>query len=67
MKNIVYTCYMNEKGETKMKNKIAYDYEKQVWIVNGKYEDCGHKPELNCTCYGRIHKNETAILTDHCE
>ena len=48
-----------------MKNKIAYDYEKQVWIVNGKYEDCGHKE--NCKCYGRIHKNENAVLTDHCE
>ena len=49
------------------KNKTAYDYEKQVWIVNGKYEACGHKEDLNCKCYGRIHKNETAILTDHCE
>lgn len=47
--------------------KIAYDYKNQVWIVNGRYSDCGHKPDLNCKCFGRLHKNEIAILNDSCE
>ncbi|MBT9166933.1 MAG: hypothetical protein DDT19_00257 [Syntrophomonadaceae bacterium] len=36
----------------------GYDYDKQVWVVDGKYDDCGHPEEMKCTCYGRLHKGE---------
>ena len=38
-----------------------FDYDKQVWIVDGKYVRCGHPEEMNCKCYGREHAGEDAI------
>ena len=58
---------MSRNYYSKDKTKLSYDYEKQVWIKDGKYQNCGHKAEMNCGCYGRIHKNEIAIITEHCE
>jgi len=46
--------------------RIMYDYEKQVWIKDGKYQDCAHPESIHCTCYGREHAGETAIITSHC-
>ena len=46
--------------------KYSYDYEHQAWIVNGVYQDCGHPNEMTCGCYGRLHRGETAVITDHC-
>lgn len=36
----------------------GYDYENQVWVVNGKYVRCGHPENMNCGCYGREHEGE---------
>lgn len=48
------------------KTEHSYDYNKQVWIVNGVYMDCGHRPEMKCGCYGRKHAGEKAEITEHC-
>ena len=37
--------------------KNGYDYVHQAWVVNGRYQDCGH-PNQNCGCFGRIHQGE---------
>ena len=39
---------------------IRYDYDLQVWIVNGRYQGCGHPETMDCRCYGRLHNGETA-------
>ena len=39
---------------------IWYDYTHQAWVVNGKYQDCGHPESMNCDCYGRAHAGEVA-------
>jgi hypothetical protein len=36
----------------------GYDYNNQAWVINGKYVDCGHPSNMECGCYGRIHKGE---------
>lgn len=39
---------------------ILYDYERQAWIVRGKYMRCSHPEGMVCGCYGREHEGETA-------
>jgi hypothetical protein len=51
----------------KDKKKYSFDYDKQVWIIDGKYQGCGHKPEMQCNCYGRLHAGEQAIITEACQ
>lgn len=51
---------------TESLKKLSYDYEHQAWIVEGRYQDCAHPPEMNCQCYGRQHALETAIITPNC-
>jgi len=41
--------------------ETRYDYEHQAWVVNGRYEACGHPAEMDCRCYGRVHAGECAI------
>lgn len=40
----------------------GYDYTNQAWVINGKYENCGHPERMasQCAivCFGRIHKGE---------
>jgi hypothetical protein len=36
----------------------GYDYDKQAWVVDGKYVECGHPKTMDCRCYGRIHAGE---------
>ena len=36
----------------------GYDYERQAWVVNGKYQRCGHPDEMRCDCNGRQHEGE---------
>ena len=48
------------------KKKLSYDYDLQVWIKEGKYQDCGHPESMSCGCYGRLHKNEKAVITPAC-
>ena len=40
--------------------RAQYDYDNQAWIVDGVYRTCGHRPELPCDCYGRLHAGERA-------
>lgn len=56
---------MNEsKTETITSDEIQFDYDHQVWIVNGIYQDCSHPATMANTCgrlcYGRMHKGERA-------
>lgn len=46
--------------------KNMFDYEKQVFIKDGKYLRCGHPDSMDCKCYGKEHEGETAVITDHC-
>ncbi|MCP3678985.1 MAG: hypothetical protein GY782_01290 [Gammaproteobacteria bacterium] len=55
------TCINNDKA------RQSYDYEKQVWIVDGRYVRCGHPDSMDCGCYGRTHEGEEAVITEHCK
>lgn len=33
----------------------GFDYDKQAWVEDGKYLDCGHPQTMACGCYGREH------------
>ena len=35
--------------------ELFFDYANQAWVVNGKYQRCGHPDNMACSCYGRIH------------
>ncbi len=42
-----------------------YDYDRQAWVVDGRYQGCGHRRETfmgrwPCQCYGRLHEGERA-------
>ncbi len=50
----------------KDKARQSYDYDKQVWILDGKYVRCGHPESMGCDCYGRLHAGEMATITEHC-
>jgi hypothetical protein len=48
----------NDDTLTAALNREGYDYRHQAWVVNGKYQRCGHgKP---CDCYGTRHHGEPA-------
>ena len=34
----------------------GYDYDRQAWVVDGRYVRCGHLDD--CDCYGRLHEGE---------
>jgi len=36
----------------------GYDYKNQAWVIDGKYQRCGHPENMDCTCYGKEHENE---------
>ena len=36
----------------------GYDYDKQAWVLRGKYVRCGHPEEMDCKCYGKIHEGD---------
>lgn len=47
----------------------GYDYDRQAWVIDGRYQDCGHpkpdaivpmtgRPMGVCGCYGRAHAGE---------
>ena len=49
----------HEALQTELRSVVnGYDYEKQAWVVDGKYVRCGHPDEMNCGCYGREHEGE---------
>ena len=52
---------------TKQDNiEFLFDYHNQVWIKSGRYQDCGHPKHMKCKCFGRLHKDEKAIITKDC-
>ena len=55
---------------SKDKKKYSFDYTNQVWIIDGKYQDCGHPATLEngkaCDCYGRQHAGEKATIHANC-
>jgi hypothetical protein len=65
----------NEKESLNPTREIQFDYDNQAWIINGIYQDCGHRISSdvitgqqwcateNSTrflCYGRKHKGKRA-------
>ena len=36
----------------------GYDYERQAWVMDGKYIACGHPESMSCGCYGKLHEGE---------
>ena len=38
----------------------GYDYERQVWILKGIYQRCGHPENMTCQCYGKLHAGKAA-------
>ena len=50
----------------KQKSDYSFDYHNQVWIKGGRYQDCGHPKHMNCECFGRLHRNKKAIITENC-
>ncbi len=33
----------------------GYDYDRQAWVIDRRYVDCGHADAMDCECYGRRH------------
>jgi hypothetical protein len=31
----------------------GFDYDKQAWVVDGKYVRCGHPGAMDCRCFGK--------------
>ena len=40
--------------------EYLYVYERQAWVVDGRYDDCGHPEYMECGCYRRLHAGEQA-------
>ena len=38
----------------------GYDYDKQAWVINGRYSPCAHPDAMKCDCYGKAHQGEKA-------
>ena len=36
----------------------GYDYRRQAWAIDGYYISCNHPGDMDCNCYGKIHKGE---------
>lgn len=47
-------------------DSIQFDYKKQAWVINGVYAPCNHPEAMNCSCYGKRHAGEKAVITEHC-
>lgn len=45
------------------RHNTHFDYERQAWVVDGHYVQCGHSPETDCRCFGRLHEGEAEIIT----
>lgn len=44
--------------ETILTVVTEFDYDLQVWLVDGIYQDCYHPTTMACQCYGRAHAGE---------
>ena len=45
------------------KQVFWYDYKNQCWVVDGIIPSCEHPAEMNCHCYGKLHKGEQSDST----
>ena len=60
---------------------LYFDYDRQVWVKDGVYQDCGHpqtgdiyltvdgahsRPFPGCQCFGRLHAGEQATSCVKC-
>jgi len=41
----------------------GFDYDRQVWIKDGRYVACGHPETMACGCFGRAHAGVQAMAT----
>ena len=48
---------INQSVDGKLVN--GFDYENQAWVLDGKYQACGHLEA--CACYGKAHAGEPAV------
>jgi len=52
---------MRESGDEYRAGRLwnGYDYDRQAWVIDGRYQDCGHPfGDARCRCYGRLHEGE---------
>lgn len=42
---------------------LYFDYDHQVWVKDGVYQDCAHPLPMICHCYGRLHAGERVPAT----
>lgn len=47
--------------KTEVKHKPYYDYENQVWVINGVFAKCGHEYFVQA-CFACQHHGESAII-----
>lgn len=47
---------------TNLANVNGYDYKRQAWVKNGRYQRCGHPDSMVCGCYGREHIGEPVTV-----
>lgn len=45
----------------------GFDYERQAWVVSGRYVSCAHPDSMGCTCYGKLHAGELALCGNCCD
>ena len=45
-----------EPGDTSA--PVYFDYDHQVWVKDGVYQDCGHPTSMDCGCFGRAHAGQ---------
>lgn len=41
---------------------IGFDYVNQAWVIDGRYQSCGHPEAMGCQCFGRLHAGELAPI-----
>jgi len=46
--------------EYEKQGKTWFDYDRQAWVVDGKYVRCAHPQSMKCNCYGRIYAGQEA-------
>lgn len=57
---------MRESGNQVINGRLmnGFDYDKQAWVVNGRYIRCGHPIGLDCKCYGTLHTGEETTTAE---
>jgi hypothetical protein len=42
---------------------FGFDYDRQAWVVDGRYQTCAHPTTMQCQCYGKLHAGEATTGT----